>query len=507
MTGTLIFEVIIALSLTFAIVSSVNLRQNENIEYLMYKYRVEEAKDDYGYSALYMCLFDSISSHIWNVTEIKSSAGPIINVWMEYFTNANIYGVNLNLNEPKLKNNNRIVYLKTPNIHSITENSMDIIFADSNSQDINGGLSSRFDQENTLKIYWKYIKPGGYYIIENVDALQGGLDFQEHPERLLPYTREIFNNNHVFLVDSHIGHRDWSKWKSITPNVIDHHMHNSYLIVIRKRIGEISPILVSTYIRTILKKDKGVIKTSNINNKTSQNNIISSKNIEFLEHLMYKYRTDKGKDDHGYSSIYSSLFDPIRFKIKNFLEIGIAMGKSLQVWHDYFINAKIIGIDNEIHDIPKFNLQSLTRIELILCDVLDTQQTNKLLLKNSTMDIIIDDGPHHRQGQETTLRHFWRFLKPGGYYIMEDVDAQRDGLDFQEHPERLLPYTREIFNNNHVFLVDSHIGHRDWSKWKEASGRRWVQDHRIHNSYVIVIRKRIGNVPPIQMSSVVKNDH
>ena len=41
--------------------------------------------------------------------------------------------------------------------------------------------------------------------------------------------------------------------------------------------------------------------------------------------------TDKSHDDHKYTDLYASLFDPIRDRVLNVTEIGIAMGQSLQV--------------------------------------------------------------------------------------------------------------------------------------------------------------------------------
>jgi len=40
---------------------------------------------------------------------------------------------------------------------------------------------------------------------------------------------------------------------------------------------------------------------------------------------------------------------------------------------------------------------------------------------NLAVDIIIDDGDHYPPVMEKTLHRWWRFLKPGGYYCVEDV--------------------------------------------------------------------------------------
>lgn len=64
-----------------------------------------------------------------------------------------------------------------------------------------------------------------------------------------------------------------------------------------------------------------------------------------LEDLAFFYGTDKGHDDHKYTDLYHALFEPIRDRVLNITEIGVALGQSLQVWHDYFENANVYGVD------------------------------------------------------------------------------------------------------------------------------------------------------------------
>ena len=115
----------------------------------------------------------------------------------------------------------------------------------------------------------------------------------------------------------------------------------------------------------------------------------------------------------------------------------------------------------------------------------------------NTMDIIIEDGPHTLESQEKFLRIFWKYVKPNGFYIIEDVDAQRGGLEFQEHPEKLQEFTKNVFYHNHVFFVDAHVGHRNWDHWLNSVSSDWAKDHHTHNSYLLVIRKRAGREPNI----------
>ena len=46
------------------------------------------------------------------------------------------------------------------------------------------------------------------------------------------------------------------------------------------------------------------------------------------------------------------------------------------------------------------------------------------------MDIVIDDGDHRqRTGNAKTLLSFWHIVKPGGYYVIEDISTGADNDD------------------------------------------------------------------------------
>ena len=62
-----------------------------------------------------------------------------------------------------------------------------------------------------------------------------------------------------------------------------------------------------------------------------------------LKKISMIYNSDKIK--HGYIDIYYSYFEKIKDKKLKILEIGIADGKSLLTWSDYFKSSIIIGID------------------------------------------------------------------------------------------------------------------------------------------------------------------
>jgi SAM-dependent methyltransferase len=214
---------------------------------------------------------------------------------------------------------------------------------------------------------------------------------------------------------------------------------------------------------------------------------------EELEALAFKYGPDKSKDDHKYTDFYATLFDPIKSSVENILEVGIAAGQSLQLWNGYFPNAIIYGVDIRIDGRTFTALHDLDRVYYLFSNCQNESAVMRLPIQNHSMDIIIDDGPHEVEAQQKTLQHFWRFLKPGGYYVIEDVDFTNSSSQMFEDREELLDnFTRRVFEENAVFLVDTAVGHRCWDEYRQHSPTKTLT-RKHHNSYLLVIHKHVDN--------------
>lgn len=209
----------------------------------------------------------------------------------------------------------------------------------------------------------------------------------------------------------------------------------------------------------------------------SNNELYHNNSVDLLAALAFKYGTDKSKDDHKYVDFYESLFQARRKHIQNLTEIGVSAGQSLQMWYDYFPNTEIHGIDILIDEKVRLNLNNKNRIHLYQGDGTNENEVNKMGFMPNTMDLIIEDGPHTLESQERFLSIFWKYVKPNGLYIIEDVDAQRGGFDFKEHPEKLQEFTKQVFYHNHVYFVDAHVGHRNWDHWLNSVSSDWAKDH------------------------------
>jgi SAM-dependent methyltransferase len=140
-------------------------------------------------------------------------------------------------------------------------------------------------------------------------------------------------------------------------------------------------------------------------------------NFDEITRLAEGTKTDKGLSGHYYTELYDIFFLPLKNKAAKILEIGIASGDSLKMWRDYFPRATIYGIDI----VPKTELDS-DRIKTFVADQANRSQLESFVGKSGGhFDIIIDDGGHHMNHQQISLGFLFKYVKPGGYYIIEDL--------------------------------------------------------------------------------------
>jgi len=139
-----------------------------------------------------------------------------------------------------------------------------------------------------------------------------------------------------------------------------------------------------------------------------------------LAELFDKYGTNKVR--HGYSDIYFSRIKKLKDENINLLEIGVADGKSLLAWSDFFKNGKIIGIDKKHINL---NEKSINKSNIIFHQGL--QQNNKfiqnLIEKYKKFDIIIDDGSHFPKDVIKSFNLLFLSLKENGFYFVEDIQT------------------------------------------------------------------------------------
>jgi cephalosporin hydroxylase len=126
---------------------------------------------------------------------------------------------------------------------------------------------------------------------------------------------------------------------------------------------------------------------------------------------------------HTYVDTYDKLFAPFQ-KGCSFMEIGLAMGDSIDLFDEYFDNSEIVGVDISVVFPPKKYKNEVAIIEA------DATKANFLkAIEFKTFDIIIDDASHVTQDQLDTFNLLRPYMKKGSIYIIEDILA----WDIEKH--------------------------------------------------------------------------
>ncbi len=145
-------------------------------------------------------------------------------------------------------------------------------------------------------------------------------------------------------------------------------------------------------------------------------------------------KTDKA-ETHGFTEIYEHMFYPLKSSPIRICEIGIAWGGSLDVWSRYFDRATVFGIDEyslaELRSmmqaqgvkddfLPK--QPETERIKTFVADQSNRDQLQSFINKyGGDFDIMLDDGGHTMEDQQTSFGFLFKYIKPKGYYVIEDV--------------------------------------------------------------------------------------
>ena len=208
-----------------------------------------------------------------------------------------------------------------------------------------------------------------------------------------------------------------------------------------------------------------------------------------LFEISKKYSIDKLLM-HTYIDLYNSLFK--EFDVKNMLEIGIGLGKhenemksninkdyiagnSLLCWKEYFVNARIHGID--IVNTERFSTDD--NIYTYICDQSSKNQLKELVKKTGDFDLIIDDGSHQYEHQKISLETLIFHVKQNGIYIIEDV--------YERHFERLYKLvdidstTKEYIIKN--FEINSYVDEEIRTKYRTHIMENFKQ-------YVVVFKHK-----------------
>ncbi len=191
---------------------------------------------------------------------------------------------------------------------------------------------------------------------------------------------------------------------------------------------------------------------------------------------------------HCYAVEYFNLFAPLRARPFRLLEIGLQSNEgpeyaptdapSLSVWRDFFPQAQIYG-----YDINDFSFFQQDRTVTVQGDQGSREQLERLASTHAGdgFGLVLDDGSHASSHQQISLGSLFRWVEPGGLYVIEDLHWQ----PFDESPTTLevLRSFAETGQFRTPFLNEDEARYL-----KEAIDR--VEIHRPNDSEFAVIYKR-----------------
>ena len=193
-------------------------------------------------------------------------------------------------------------------------------------------------------------------------------------------------------------------------------------------------------------------------NKINTININTSDYFSNLCFLGGKFGSDKSVFStktpykHSYTTIYNILFSHLRNRHINFAEIGILENASIKMWREFFINANIDGFEFDEDLLAKAKNEKLKNTNYFKIDVRSRESINKSFLKtNREYDVIIDDSTHEFNDQLNIILTVKKFLKPGGYLIIEDIFSKKAKYSEKNYNNAIKEIKSEF---NDIFFIN-----------------------------------------------------
>jgi hypothetical protein len=203
-----------------------------------------------------------------------------------------------------------------------------------------------------------------------------------------------------------------------------------------------------------------------------------------LTRLANKYGSDKGSGCHQFTDIYEGFLGPIRHEVRRVLEIGVWQGASLRMWRDFFPQAVVHGIDIE---------EKVLNEDRISTFVMDQADRAQLAQVEGLYDLIVDDGGHFMDQQQVSLAALFPHVRPGGFYVLEDLHTSLMypgwGIDAERGNTSLAMV--EQFVSQGV-MVSKHMSTDEMLYLTEQVGDCWVFRGKSPLSLTCVMRRRMA---------------
>jgi len=279
-------------------------------------------------------------------------------------------------------------------------------------------------------------------------------------------------------------------WYSYSNILLRSILKKKYFTFFRKIFGTLFKFLRKRFLYIFSSK---IVNLDKINNKKF--------NKLKLDDLFINFNCDKGSycfyngakiDTHKYSTFYEKYFNRIKKKKLNILELGSHEGRGIASFYYYFPNANFFGAN-----INPFQMRYKSkRINELYVDVSSKKILNNL--KNyikTDLDLIIDDASHNLKDILLALPIFFKKLKKGGFYVIEDADQFKIYKELNPTKEKLTPIKILLniknnikFNSKYLSLNDANYLKKNIKKYYFNKGKSIVGGQNI--SDIIFLQKK-----------------
>ena len=203
-------------------------------------------------------------------------------------------------------------------------------------------------------------------------------------------------------------------------------------------------------------------KKTNLDDFSKKNNFLFDKNLDYLFEY---FSSDKGKKfikqydqpikrnsdlkivGHDYAKFYEEIFNKLKNKKINILEIGSFYGNAAAAIFFYLENAKIFSADI----FPDLFSYKSNRIKNFYVDSSNETSIQKNIINlKKNFEIIIEDASHSYKDQIISLFMLFPLINSGGFFITEELDFPdtRDDMNLNKEKPTLRDILLNIKNGN-----------------------------------------------------------
>jgi hypothetical protein len=408
------------LPITTDLLTEINSDKQEPKEF--YELSLENQTDKvyyHGYHYFYPSYFEKFRFTKFKLVEIGYGNGSSMKTWIEYFPNADITVMDINI---ELKQSERCRVIKGDQ-SKINELNKLISIVKSAKLIIDDGSHNPIHQFETFNfLFQNLLEPGGVYIIEDIE-----LSYWNPESTLYGYKSGYLNIVDAFKKYLEMINSEFTGQKNHLDISTIEFAQNC--IIITKRSVEEKQYFERNYRFSQCIND--------ICHYGQPEKIELNYNFDVFEESLHdigkKLKTDKA--EHLFTVIYESKFQHLRNKNLKFLEIGLWLGSSIRMWREYFKNAEVYGADLFSESEMKEHVQNINKTQNLNLEVnwgndfnfikLNQEKKTELLKLDNDFDIIVEDGGHTMYQQQISLSILIDKLKSGGYYIIEDVHTSQ----------------------------------------------------------------------------------